>query len=544
MTGAVVIVWFELALTAVGIMQRSQALVAVSRPDVLRRSRFVNESSFPRVPNVGSRRLGRERFDWCSFAHCAQAFSGRCHARGMVLVKRAVARSHARRRPCVIALCIVAACAVGCATGGPQTQAMKGEGGSFEAGGGGAGGQASLPVAGKSSSLGGMGGLDVSLGGADAQGGNSAPGRAGGAGGGATGDGGGSAGAAGGNPLVHPGALLTQTELARIRAAVAVGASSAAWDAIRNTDAGTNYQPSVSPTITDVYALQNQGHAAYVLAMKWAASGDPAFATAAKRVLDAWVDTVTVLDSSQTTLRVGIGTVQMANAAELIAYGFDGAAGWQPTRVSRAKAWFANVVWPHICAGNAQRSSNWGTSALSGCMSSAIFIGERAMFDYAVSAYKNGFTDGPDGCAGVTQYVCDASGQATEAGRDQTHPQGGVGHLVEVALMASHQGTDLVTFGDNRVVAGMEYLAKYNLGNDVPYDPNFPDPCNVHPSWMSISTTGRGSFSPVYEMADRLFTAAGITHPYTTLVLQSAGYRPEKTNSDHAGMGTLLPPAP
>ena len=132
--------------------------------------------------------------------------------------------------------------------------------------------------------------------------------------------------------------------------------------------------------------MQNQGHAAYVLAVKWAASGDPAFATAARRVLDGWVNTVTSIAAPQPTLRTGIGTIQMANAAEIIAHGFGGAAGWPTAQVAKAKAWFSAVIWPVICAGNLQRSSNWGTSALGGYMSIAIFVDDPVKLDYAVAA--------------------------------------------------------------------------------------------------------------------------------------------------------------
>ncbi len=76
--------------------------------------------------------------------------------------------------------------------------------------------------------------------------------------------------------------------------------------------------------------------------------------------------------------------------------------------------------------------------------------------------------------------------------------------------------------------------------NDVPYNANFPDPCHVHPAWATISPLLRGSFSPIYEMSHRLFTLAGIAHPYTTQVIATAGYQPEATNSDHCGLGTLI----
>ena len=359
-------------------------------------------------------------------------------------------------------------------------------------------------------------------------------------------------GAAGGNgdaaidggapsDLIHPGGFLTQTEMTRIRANVAAGNEpwASAWTALRNSEAGSTYQPSVTATVTDSYALQNQGHAAYVLAVKWVASGDVAYATAAKRILDAWVSTVTSLTAT-TTLRTGIGASQFANAAEIMAHGFNGAAGWPPAQIARAKTWFGSVVWPVIGQADAQRSSNWGTSAMAGCMATAIFTDQRMRVDYTVAAYKNGFTDAPDGCSGVTQYICEPTGQPTEAGRDQGHAQGGVAHLVEVALMAWHQGIDLVSVADNRLAAGMEYLAQYNLGGDVPYDPNFPDPCNVYLNWATISATGRGSFSPVYEMANKLFDLAAVSHPFTTQVVNSPGYQPEGTNSDHPGSGTLI----
>jgi len=327
-----------------------------------------------------------------------------------------------------------------------------------------------------------------------------------------------------------------------MRTNVAAGTEpwASAWSAIRNADAGPSSQATVASTITDMYALQRQGHSAYVLAIKWAASGDATYATAAKRILDAWVNTVTVIrPPRETTLRVGIGAVQMANAAEIIAHGFGGGAGWPPEQVTKARIWFKSVVWPLIGMANAQRSSNWGTSAMAGCMATAVFADDRAKYDYTVEAFKVGFEDAPDGCSGVAQYISNAAGQPTEAGRDQGHPQGGVGHLVEVALMAWNQGTNLVAHENRRLVAGMEYLARYNLMNDVPYDPNFADECNVHPDWPVISPAGRGSFSPVYEMANHLFRRVGVEHPFTTQVLATAGYVPEKTNSDHPGLGTL-----
>jgi Alginate lyase len=430
-------------------------------------------------------------------------------------------------------LAIVGICACAPAVGGSPAGMGTGAGGGGNGPGGGMGGRGGAIGTAGTGGAPGNGGTSGSTGNGTGMGGAASGGAFGGEDAAAS-DGGATSG------LIHPGGFLTQSEMKHIRTNVAAGQDpwASAWTALKNSDAGPTYQPTVTATVTDAYALQNQGHAAYVLAVKWVASGDVAYATASKRILDAWVNTVTSLMG--TTLRTGVGASQFANAAEIMAYGFNGTAGWPPAQITKAKSWFGDVVWPVIGQADAQRSSNWGTSAMAGCMATAIFTDDRARFDYTVDAYKNGFTDAPDGCSGATQYICEASGQPAEAGRDQGHAQGGVGHLVEVALMAWNQGMNLVTFTDNRLVAGMEYLAKYNLGGDVPYDPNFPDPCNVYLNWATISATGRGSFSPIYEMANKLFDVAAIPHPFTTQVVNSPGYQPEPTNSDHPGSGTLI----
>jgi len=356
--------------------------------------------------------------------------------------------------------------------------------------------------------------------------------------------------------LNHPGGLQTQDALTNARTQVAAGVEPwrSAWDALEATDAQSSYTSNLRDSnVTDEGALQREGHAAYVLAIKWAVSGDMKYATAARNVLDNWVDTAESFEFGNFPLRMGIGSIQMANAAEIIATAFDGAAGWPQENINRARTWFRDVVDPTVTTGS-QRSSNWGTSALAGGMSIAIFLDDQNKFDDAVSAYKFGFQNTDDGCAHVTDYIWHPSGQSSESGRDQVHTEGGIGHLVETALMAWNQGVDVVSFADNRLVAGMEYTAKYNLGFDVPWTLNMTDECDIYPTSHEdeISPEGRLEFAPVWEMAGRLFSYADILHPYTEQVLNSEGYtyypertaggsyRPETTNSDNPGMGTLL----
>jgi hypothetical protein len=339
--------------------------------------------------------------------------------------------------------------------------------------------------------------------------------------------------------MVHPGGYNTEADLERVRANVAAGREpwKSAWEALKNSDADIHYQPHVTENLTDAYATQNDGHATYVLAVKWVASGDPAYAQAAIRIIDAWTSTVKSAAGGG-TMRNGIGGNQMANAAEILAHGFNGSAGWPAGNVTRAQRWFKDVLYPCVSTGR-MRSANWGTSCIAGAMAMAVFCDDRTMFNDTAYAYEHGFTNTSDGGCGVEQYI-DPSGENAESGRDQPHSQGGIAHLMETAVMAYNQGVPgLLAYGDHRIVTGFEYTAKYNLGNDVPYHP-FADYSGKTIYRNGISAKNRGRFSPVYEMAHYYFAKAGYAAPYTAQVCESPGYRPEGTSGDHPGMGTLL----
>lgn len=341
--------------------------------------------------------------------------------------------------------------------------------------------------------------------------------------------------------LVHPGGWFKSYDLELIRTKVAAGEEPwiSGWNAIKDTDADENYTPTVSPLISGRSDLSDQGHAAYVLAIKWVASGEQKYADAAINIIDAWVNTVKNFDVEGPTLTLSTAGGHMAQAAEIIAHAFNGEAGWSPTSVAKAQAWFKNVVYPWTSTG-ASRSLNWGTSCVGGNMSMAIFCDDYVMFEDECDAYRYGYSNTDDGCCGVNQYITNIDGQCYESGRDQVHTQGGIAHLFENALCAWNQGVDLVSYSNYRIVAGMEYTAKYNLGNDVSWQSDIENPCNLSYNWTDgISPDDRGEFSPIYYMAAKLFTLAGVAHPYTAEVVASSAYTPEPTNTSHPGMGSM-----
>ena len=188
-------------------------------------------------------------------------------------------------------------------------------------------------------------------------------------------------------------------------------------------------------------------------------------------------------------------------------------------------------------------SANFGTSALGGNMSMAIFMDDQERYNFQRQAYITGYNS-EDGCNSLTDYIPFATGQAFETGRDQIHVQGGIAHLTEAALCLWNQGDPFVYLEENRLLAGVEYHARYNLGFDdlPPLNPDIPNQCNLSFSWLNsteISPEGRGVFSPVYYMSAKLFSKAGLDHPNTQAVLTSPGYSPEINNFAHPGLGTF-----
>jgi hypothetical protein len=94
------------------------------------------------------------------------------------------------------------------------------------------------------------------------------------------------------------------------------------------------------------------------------------------------------------------------------------------------------------------------------------------IYDKAIQLFKNGAKSVyPDAtaCNGVLEMI-DDKGQSYDSGRDQPHAQFLISHLFDVAITAWNQGSDdLFSYGNNRLLLGMEYGAKYNLNETVPY---------------------------------------------------------------------------
>eukprot|EP00041_Stephanoeca_diplocostata_P002025 m.22826 g.22826 ORF g.22826 m.22826 type:complete len:411 (-) comp12809_c0_seq3:321-1553(-) len=344
----------------------------------------------------------------------------------------------------------------------------------------------------------------------------------------------------------HPAGWHTASDIARIRAQIASGKEpwATAYQTLMNdTSLPLDYQPAPvavvhrdccnpHPNSSGASNFERDGIACYYQMVKWMATDDIEYASAAQRIIDAWSGMLEGFAGHDQMLAAGIYGSHMAQAAELLAHA-------KPTwpLKARAQSMFRDVIHP-VCCYFCGRSStgppqpspqtcehgangNWDTGCMSGVAAWAVFLDNRTMlqsvYDYYVAGRGNGR---------LTNYIINPTGQCQESGRDQGHTQDGIEHLTETALTLYNaiNVLDVFTMADRRLLAGLEYTAKYNLNYSVPFTPN----CGAYPKsgwcFKHISDISRGHFSAMWEMA------AGIYGPqatYSNMVVTQSGYRPE-----------------
>ena len=130
-------------------------------------------------------------------------------------------------------------------------------------------------------------------------------------------------------------------------------------------------------------------------------------------------------------------------------------------------------------------NGNWGAIVNRFRMACALAIGDTAMYKAAIDYYLHANDNGA-----LPNYIREM-GQCQETGRDQNHAQLGLEALAETCEMAWMQGDDLYGALDNRLMKGLEYTAKYNLGYDVPFE-TWTDRTGLYNDWTEPGeyTTG------------------------------------------------------
>ena len=193
-----------------------------------------------------------------------------------------------------------------------------------------------------------------------------------------------------------------------------------------------------------------------------------------------------------------------------------GAQGMKNEELAAARAMIRRAMIPTINkfeADSPYANGNWGAIVNRLRMACAIFLEDSVMYksaiDYFLYANDNG---------ALPNYVS-ASGQCQETGRDQGHAQLGLGMMCDICEMAWEQGDDLWGALDNRLMKGIEYTARYNLGYDVPFE-TWTDCTGLYNDWTEPGAMGRGRIWDIYQKPYDHYTK--VKHqkmPYTKKIL-------------------------
>lgn len=310
----------------------------------------------------------------------------------------------------------------------------------------------------------------------------------------------------------HPGALHTDKDFERIRQQLAsnnltvknayevlVNAAYAQSDVqtypvetiVRGGGVGENY---INAARGATMAYQN--------ALRWKIDGSREHASAAVRILNQWAQTTKYIGGdSNYALAAGLYGYAFANAAELVR-DYD---GWKADDFEAFRRWMLDVWYPTAIGFLRHRNgtwenadkwwqapghywSNWGLcNALAvvsiGILCDDVFIYNQGMsfFKYdQVGTFKDPRTSTPILNDGLTEFLGNLVvttttsdletgaygklGQMQESGRDIGHATMAAGLAIDLAHVGWNQGDDLFSFMDNRLAAGMEYVAAQTQG--------------------------------------------------------------------------------
>lgn len=308
----------------------------------------------------------------------------------------------------------------------------------------------------------------------------------------------------------HPGALHTEADFDRIKAQITSGSQYnptvySAYTLLKNAEYS---QSSVTtyPVETIIrgggvgenYINAARGATmAYQNALRWKIDGTEANAKKAVEILNAWARTTKAIGGdSNYALAAGLYGYAFANAAELMR----DYEGWALEDFRSFKRWMLDLWYPSCIGFLRGRNgtwenvgkwwqapghywSNWGLCNALAVISIGVLCDDVFIYNQGLSFYKydqvGTFTDprtaDPILNDGLTEFLGNLVvttseseletgaygklGQMQESGRDIGHATMAAGLAVDLAHIGWNQGDDLFSYMDNRLAAGIEYIA-------------------------------------------------------------------------------------
>lgn len=360
--------------------------------------------------------------------------------------------------------------------------------------------------------------------------------------------------------FLHPGMLHNEEDFERMRRHRARDPWSVGLERLlANRHAQLDWRPNPAEVIIrgsgrdvpgpeNYRQLYNDTAAAYACALRWKITRDRDYAEKALEILNAWSSTLKqVTGSSDKALAAGFYGYQFANAAEIMrTY-----RGWKAEDFQRFQKMLREVFLPinedFLARHNNTKIdhywANWDLCNMASLMAIGILCDDRGLYNKAVRYFK--FGKGNGAVKNAVYYIHpDGLGQWQEAGRDQGHSTLGIPLMATICEMAWKQGDDLYGYDNNRFLAGCEYVAKYNLGEEVPFKTYVN---TSHGTQEVISEDGRGEMRPGWEMVyNHYVIRKRLAAPYTTRMAEKirpegggGDYGPNSGGYDQLGYGTL-----
>jgi len=358
-------------------------------------------------------------------------------------------------------------------------------------------------------------------------------------------------------PFIHPGLLNTQQDYERMR--LMVSRKTHPWiDGWKMVDSNRHSSPAWVPHPTSV-VVRGAGHrdepqnyntlfndiaAAYAAGLQWQITGKKSDADRAVEILNAWAYTLTAIHGTNDKyLASGIYGYEFACAAEVIRK----YPGWKPQDFKRFQQMMLQIFLPMNVeflrheGGHADHSwANWDLANIASEMAIGVLVDRRDIYEAGIDYYLHGVGNGA--LQHMVWKLYDGGlGQWQEAGRDQAHSTLGVGEAGAICQIAWNQGDDLFGADDNRFLKGAEYVAKYNLGNEVPYTVY----TNSDVTQEKISSIGLGTGRPIWELLyNHYVVLKGLSAPYIAEAAkkgrpEDGGEGPNSGGYDQLGYGTL-----
>jgi fibronectin type 3 domain-containing protein len=352
----------------------------------------------------------------------------------------------------------------------------------------------------------------------------------------------------------HPGITNTQADFDRIAEKVAAGAQpwAGGWNLL-TSDGYSQLGASPRPLQTVIRGGDGQNfnqmvidiQRTYELALRWKISGDTRFADLAVTFLNSWSSTMTTLTgNADRFLASGLYGYDWAAAAEIMR----GYSGWASADLTKFQNYLVGIYYPmqhdflvnHNGAAITNYWANWDLANVEGMLAVGIFADRQDLYDEAMNYLFTGKGNGALDKAAYYRHPGNLM-QWQESGRDQGHTILGMALFGHIAQLAWNQGNDLFSYNNYQFLASAEYVAKYNLGYDVPFETyNWgTGQSGAFQSQTVVSNASRGNGGTGYALIlGHYAQMLGMAAPYSAQRVTALGVE-GRNNGDEFGFGTL-----